>query len=114
MSRVAALAARREALLARSGALRERLNACGRDLDESVAGIERGVRFARSVMSRPVLLVAGAALLVALRPKSLFGWVSRGLFVGSLVKKADTLISARRAPPRHEWDPSIDYDQLGI
>ena len=96
MSRVAELAARREALLLQSAELRMRLAAHGDELEHSLGRVERGVSLMRSVTSKPLLLSLGAGLLFSIGPLRAFKWVSRGLFVTSLARRAYGLFAARR------------------
>jgi hypothetical protein len=95
---VAELAARREALLVRSGVLRERLVECGQQLDESLTRVERGVGMLRSMASKPLLLAAGAGLLFAARRGGILKWVSRGLLVTSIARRVSGLFGRRREP----------------
>ncbi len=111
MSRVAELRARREALLARSTGLRRQLVAHGTDLEHSMGRIDRGIRMARSLRAKPIVLAVGAAVLFALGPRRALGWVSRAMFFASLARRATGLIAASRNSRRHRTD---DHHQLFI
>lgn len=95
MSRIAELAARRAAIVERSSLLRARMIECSQDFERSMAGVERGVRVVRKTFAKPLLLAAGAGLLFWLRPRKLFAWASRGLFVVSLARRVRRLLSLR-------------------
>jgi hypothetical protein len=96
MNRVAELAARRESLLERSANLRAQLADHGEDLEHSLHKVDRGIHLARSVTAQPLLLAAGAGLLFTLGPVRAFQWVSRGLFVTSLARRAFGMFAAHR------------------
>lgn len=110
MSRVAELEARRRGLLLRSAALREELVHHTVEMDHAFHRIDRGIRMARRLSARPMLLAGGAALLFALGPRKMLSWVSRGLLFTSFARRAYALYSATRPAPRRE-DP---HDQLFV
>ena len=109
MSRVAELAARRDGLLLRSAALRLQLQQQTEDLSYACTRIDRGIGIARRLSSRPMLLAAGAALLVTLGPRKALRWVTRGLLMTSVVRRGWALFAALR-PPR----PAYDDHQLFV
>jgi hypothetical protein len=113
MSRVAELAARRDGLLLRSAALRVQLQQQTDDIDYSLRRIDRGIGLVRRAFSsRPLLLAAGAGLLVTLGPRKAFRWVSRGLLMTSVARRAYGLYTAMRAPSGRAI--AHDDDQLFV
>ncbi len=76
-ARTDALAARREALLARSSELRAELALESAAAAEGLGFLDRGVAFARSGRFRQVISIA-AVLLVALRPRMVWRLAKRG------------------------------------
>jgi hypothetical protein len=76
-ARADALAARREALLARSGELRAELAAESTAAGAALGLVDRGVAFARSGTLRRVITIA-AVVLVTLRPGLAWRLASRG------------------------------------
>lgn len=108
MSRVAELAARRDNLLLRSAALRRDLEHHTAELDRSFGSVDRGIGIVRNLTSRPLLMAGGAALLMTLGPRNALKWVSRGLLVTSVVRRAYGLYAATRRP---RDDP---HDQLFV
>lgn len=97
MSRVAELAARRDGLLLRSAALRQQLQVHTDELGVACGRIDRGIGIARRLSSRPMVLAAGGALLLALGPFRAFRWISRGLLVTSAVRRGWAMYSALRS-----------------
>ncbi len=102
MSRVAELEARRNGLLLRSAALREELVHHTVELDHAFHRVDRGIGLVRKLSSRPMILAGGAALLFALGPRRAFSWISRGLLVTSVARRAYALYSATRAARRED------------
>lgn len=100
MSRAAlALAARREALVARSGELREELHREGGELAVRFRVVDRIVGVARSGPARG-LLIGAAALVLLWRPRKLLKLASRALLVWPLVKPfLPSLMNLWRDPP---------------
>jgi hypothetical protein len=88
MSRVAELRARREALLLRSATLRMQLVMHGDELEHAAVRVDRGISFARMLTAKPVVLLAGAGLLLSIGPGRVFRWISRGLFLTSVARRA--------------------------
>jgi len=76
-ARLANIVARREALVRKSSAQREQIATESAALQRSLWFVEPAVRGARIVTSRPVLLVAAAAAMLALGPRRLFSRGSR-------------------------------------
>lgn len=76
-ARLAKIVARREELVRKIGAQREQLATETATLQRSLWFVESAVRGARIVTSRPVLLVAVAAAMLALGPRRLFSRGSR-------------------------------------
>jgi hypothetical protein len=72
------LARRKEALIARSQAQRTALAVGGRVLVRPMALVDRGLSMVDYVKERPLLLLAGAAVAAAVRPRRAFGLLGRG------------------------------------
>lgn len=106
MSRVAELEARRKGLLLRSAALRAELVQHTAELDHAFHRIDRGIGLVRNFAARPMLLAGGAALLLTLGPRKAFRWISRGLLLTSVARRAYGLLglmrSARREDPHEQ------------
>jgi hypothetical protein len=81
------LANRRATLVARSSAQRALLAAQAADLGRSLGGVERGIDLARHLTARPLLLGAGAAALLVLRPTRAFKWITRGALLTSVLRR---------------------------
>lgn len=113
MNRVAELAARRESLLLRSASLRAQLADHGDELEQSLHKVDRGIHVVRSITARPLLLTVGAGLLMTLGPVRAFQWVSRGLFVTSLARRAFGLLAAHRQRSRLGYDDD-DTDEAAF
>ena len=81
-SRLLAIAERRALLKARAQAERESLAALAARADGAgrLAGsvLAAGRRMLEEMRRQPLLVVAGAALLVALRPRRAFKWILKG------------------------------------
>ena len=117
MSRVAELEARRDALLLRSAALRSQLVTHGDELEQALVRVDRGLSVVRAVSARPLLLTAGAGLLLTIGPLRAFKWISRGLFVASMAKRAYGLLATHQRERLQRWrlGHSIDpTDEAGF
>lgn len=77
-ARLEQLAAKRAALRAQSAAQREHLVDSVRDVETHLAGIDRGIEVARSVIKHPLVLAGGIALVALLGPRKILNFVSRG------------------------------------
>ena len=115
MSRASELALRRQNLLLRSAALRGELIEHTDELEHAFARIERGIGLVRNLSGRPMLLAGGAALLLTLGPRKAFRWLSRGLLVTSVVRRAFGLFQiARPYLRRGRDDPHQEHEQLFV
>ena len=90
--RLIALAERRTLLVARAQSERETVNALLAPADAAACLAASVLRLARSVLDQaaryPLGVVAGMALLVALRPKRAITWLSRGWSLWRLYRGA--------------------------
>lgn len=81
------LAARRAALLARSGLLRADIAARSQEMVKGLQGAERLVSGARQMASRPALVAGAAALALLLGPRRALRLAGRALVVLGLLKR---------------------------
>ncbi|HEY8539374.1 MAG TPA: YqjK family protein [Steroidobacteraceae bacterium] len=72
------LAARRAALLAESAMQREQFTHLAHDLEMRLAGIDRGIRAARALAKKPIVIVGAIALIALIGPKRLLRFATRG------------------------------------
>jgi len=90
--RLLALAERRARLAARAQAERESLSGLLASADGAASLATTLIRSARRTLDRagrhPLLVVAGVALLVALRPRRAFTWLARGWSLWRLYRGA--------------------------
>jgi hypothetical protein len=68
-------------------AQRERLGETADDIERRLASVDRGVKVARGLMRRPVLIVGAVALIALLGPRRLLGWASRGAVLYSTLRR---------------------------
>jgi hypothetical protein len=66
---------------------RERLGETADDIEQRLAGIDRGVKVARGLMRKPLLIVGAVALIAVLGPRRLLGWASRGAVLYSTARR---------------------------
>jgi hypothetical protein len=104
--RQAELAARRQALIAQSAQQRQELHTMVLQIKERLAGIDRSIEVARSIVRKPTVIAGAIAFLSLIGPRRILRVVSRsamvittsrrllGMFRGS--KKRDAL-------PRSSW-----------
>ncbi|MSQ64212.1 MAG: hypothetical protein EXR33_10355 [Betaproteobacteria bacterium] len=96
--RLLALAEQRARLVARAQAERVTLNALLAPADAAASLAASVVRVARGLLDQaaryPLGVVAGMALLVALRPKRAITWLSRGLVAVAPVPRCARLVAA--------------------
>lgn len=95
---------RRAELLARSARLREEISQTSAGVTDRLGGAERGIKVAKALTSTPVLLAAGAALLVYAGPARAVHLVGRGLVGINLLRRllaalGPTGDASRREPP---------------
>ena len=76
--RLLALAERRALLVARSLAERERLEAYVARTDGVSSVFEAGHRMLQELGRQPLIVIGGAALLIALRPRRALKWLMQG------------------------------------
>lgn len=108
-SRLLLLAERRARLAARAGAERESLAAFMARSDGAVRMASRALAGGRRLLDelrrQPLLVAAGVALLVALRPRRALGWALKGWTLWRTVRSAQRwwrLVSGTiGAPARH-------------
>lgn len=87
-ARLLVLAERRARLMARAQAERERLAGFVAQADEAASWIGTGRRLLEELGRRPLLVAAGAAFLIALRPRRAFGWLAKGWSLWRLYRGA--------------------------
>jgi len=66
---------------------RERLGETTNDIERQLSGVDRGVRLVRGIMRNPAVIVGAVALVAALGPRRLLGWVSRGAVLYTTAKR---------------------------
>lgn len=116
MSRRAELAARRDALVARSAELREQLAADGAGLRVALGRWDRLIGKVRSVATRPVLLAAAAGLVFILKPARLLRWAGRGMVLVSMYRKFSGLLAMAAASRRSQSSrepPRVGHNPYG-
>jgi hypothetical protein len=90
--RLLALAERRAGLVARAQAERDAVFALLKPADAAAATVVSLFRAARSVLAEarrhPALVIAGVALLVALRPRRAIAWLAKGWSLWRLYRGA--------------------------
>ena len=72
------LAARRNALVKQSAIQREQLGAIAREIEGRLAGLDRGIELAKSVVRRPAVIAAAIAVVAFVGPRRLVSLASRG------------------------------------
>ncbi|MCX7892192.1 MAG: YqjK-like family protein [Burkholderiales bacterium] len=78
MDRLAELERRRERLVLKAAAQRSALARDFRPLEPPLALADRGIAAVRYLRAHPGFVVAGVAVIVALRPRRALVWASRG------------------------------------
>lgn len=86
-SRAAELADRRMALRARCAQQRGELAAASQTLERHLGLVDYGVALIRRAASTPVLIAAGVALVIFIRPGRLFRWATNLLFLTAAYKR---------------------------
>jgi hypothetical protein len=89
------LAARRRALVERSGRLRDALQVHVAGCGARLQGVDRGVSMARALLSRPVVVTAATALIVVLRPARALRWAARASLALSMARNVMSLVRRR-------------------
>jgi hypothetical protein len=87
MDRSKQLARRRAELVARSARLRGNLAIDGARISSRLGLVDRGIALARAATRQPLLLAAGAGLLLTLRPLRAMKWVARGALLFSIARR---------------------------
>lgn len=99
MKRLAELGARRQALVARSAALRERLVDEGQELDLALSTVDRGFGLVRSAVRSPLVMTAAAGgLLLLVKPRNLLKIASRVMLFTSLARRVGALLGSQVTP----------------
>ena len=107
MDRIALLAERRAELLSRSTRLRNSLALETVRLSGQMSLFDRGFSLARSVTRQPVLLAAGALLLLSLRPLRAMRWATRGALLFSLARRLIRIYGRVRSGTEHDGPPTF-------
>jgi hypothetical protein len=71
------LAARRNALCAKSAIQREQLRAVTLEIEARLVGVDRGIELARAVVSKPTVIAAAIALIAFVGPRRLVSLAGR-------------------------------------
>jgi hypothetical protein len=71
------LATRRDALIARSAIQRQQLTIIARDIERRLAGLDRGIEVARSVVRKPAVIAAAIAVVAFVGPRRLVSLAGR-------------------------------------
>ena len=71
------LAARRDALIAESTAQREHLKSLAGDVQERLAGVDRGIEVVRSIAKKPTIIAGAIAMVSFIGPTRLLRAVTR-------------------------------------
>ena len=87
MSRSEQLARRRAELVARSAGLRDALSVDGARLSSRLVLVDRGIALVRAAAGQPLLLAAGAGLLLTLKPLRAMKWAARGALLFSIARR---------------------------
>lgn len=101
-ARLIGLAERRAQLLQRAQSEREHLAALVTRGDGALAWLETGRRMLQELGRRPLIIVAVAALLVALRPRRALKWLASGWSLWRLYRQASRWwqrLDAAAGPP---------------
>jgi hypothetical protein len=87
MNRREQLARRRAELIARSARLRAELAVEGARIGDRFGLVDRGITLMRAVTRQPLLLAAGAGLLLTLKPLRAVKWVARAALLVSVARR---------------------------
>jgi len=82
-SRQRELAARREALRTEATLQREFLSNAAIDLQTRLVSLDRGIAIAKQVVSKPLFVAGGVALVALIGPRRLLSFASRSAFLVS-------------------------------
>lgn len=86
------LAERRAALLEQTQAQREHLAFIARDIEQRLAGIDRGIEMARSLAKKPIVIAGAVALIAWIRPRRLLRVASRAAGLIATSRRAVKLL----------------------
>jgi hypothetical protein len=81
------LAARREALLARSAVQRSHLADVAADIEQRLGGLDRGINMVRSAARQPLFIAGAIAAVVLVGPRRLLHWLGRGALLWSTSRR---------------------------
>jgi hypothetical protein len=90
------LSAKHRALLERCALQRAHLGETANDIDAQLGNVDRSVAVVRRIVSQPVLIVGGIALVVLAGPKRLLRFASRAVLFYSTARRVAGLVRARR------------------
>lgn len=90
------LATKRRLLIAKSTEQREQLAAMGRDVQARLAGIDRGIEIARSIVRKPTVIAGAIAAFSFIGPRRLLSALGRSAMFLATGRR---LLSMFRAPP---------------
>jgi hypothetical protein len=95
-ARTGELVQRRRQLRARCAVQRNHLAETSAKIEEQLGSLDRGVQLARSVISSPVVLVGGIALVAFLGPRKILRLASRGLLLLTTARRVTRMLQASR------------------
>ena len=72
------LTAHHSNLRVRCALQRQHLANVGKEIEQQLSGVDRGVKLVRNVVRSPALVMGGVAVIALLGPKRLLRWASRG------------------------------------
>jgi hypothetical protein len=81
------LVAHHSNLRARCAVQRQHLGETADQIEGQLSRVDRGISIARSIVRRPVMIVAGVALIALLGPKRLLRWAGRGAILYSTTRR---------------------------
>lgn len=100
MRRSEQLARRRAELVARSARLRGEIALDGARIGSRLGAVDRGLSLLRAATRQPLLLAAGAGLLLTLKPLRAMKWAARGAVLWSVARRVMSALD--RGGPSNE------------
>lgn len=94
------LAARRAALIARSGQQREHLKVLAGTLKGRLAGIDQGIEVARTIAKKPLVVVGAIAMVSFIGPRRVLRALTRSaMFIATGQRLVSLWRGSRKSPP---------------
>jgi hypothetical protein len=95
------LAARRDALIARSTVQREHMKMLAGDIKDRLAGVDRGLEIARSITRQPTVIAAAIAMISFIGPRRVLRAVTRSaMFIATGRRLISMFRGSRDTGPR--------------